>query len=778
MLMPDVPTVMENLEGRALFAVSLVVDYTYDTGNFFAAADRKAAIEHAAELLSARLDDSLSAIIPSGSNTWSLRFLNPATGLMQTVSNPSISAGEIRIFVGARQLGTSTLGIGGAAGYNASGSQSWLNLIESRGEVGALGSDSQKTDVAPAAGTVTFDVDTNWHFGLTTDGLTSGESDFLSVAMHEIGHVLGINGGNPSWTNLISGGFFTGAESVAVYGGSVPVEGNAHFASGVISPGQGEASMAPEITVGQRKLFTELDFAALDDIGWDVVDAGNTTDPRPVGIIAPDASGYLEGSVAVVSGAMSSVAGGTIVKYEWDTNYNTTTGVFVSRATGSEVSIPLGDDDGPGLRTVALRVTSSYGTVSVVTAGIDIVNKAPLGSVEITASQLRFVEISDVSADVSAGLTYMVDIDDDGVFEYSGLSATYNLPADLAGPTERNFLARIVDKDGGSTDFVGSLTLPRVVVSLGESVVTLTEGGLGATLSVLLSSALQRDLTVFYTIGGVTLGSDVLTSGTTEGGIGRVTIPAGTTLANFVLSAPDNTVYTGARSFALTLTGTSIEAVVTSATTLSGTIFDNDSPVTTAPDPVGRKKTYALVTGTDGNDIITVAKGKKSTTLITVNGVTTTLGSSLQRIVIIGLGGDDSVTFASGVSKPLIFSGGPGNDTALGGSGKDILIGGDGDDSLNGLTNEDFLIGGSIAGESDPATLLAIGTTWIGKGKLAARAATLADNPGSLFSASAVSDFGNDTLRGDRATDLLLGDINDFLPLNGKKDGKDLVRLR
>ena len=49
---------------------------------------------------------------------------------------------------------------------------------------------------------------------------------------------------------------------------------NAHWADGTPSnvfPGGApqEAAMDPDISSGNRKVFTDLDVAALDDIGWD-----------------------------------------------------------------------------------------------------------------------------------------------------------------------------------------------------------------------------------------------------------------------------------------------------------------------------------------------------------------------------------------------------------------------------------------------------------------------------------------------------------------------------
>ena len=72
-----------------------------------------------------------------------------------------------------------------------------------------------------------------------------------------------------SWTAKISNNTFIGSKSVASYGAAVPLSGG-HWAEGTKSGGV-EASLDPTLAFGKRKNFTALDFAGLDDIGWDVV---------------------------------------------------------------------------------------------------------------------------------------------------------------------------------------------------------------------------------------------------------------------------------------------------------------------------------------------------------------------------------------------------------------------------------------------------------------------------------------------------------------------------
>lgn len=86
--------------------------------------------------------------------------------------------------------------------------------------------------------------------------------------MHELAHVLGF-GTASSFNNLISGGLFTGPTVNALLGYDPPVTSDGHWANGLSYLGQ-ETAMDPSIAAGQRKSFTELDYAAMKDMGWQV----------------------------------------------------------------------------------------------------------------------------------------------------------------------------------------------------------------------------------------------------------------------------------------------------------------------------------------------------------------------------------------------------------------------------------------------------------------------------------------------------------------------------
>lgn len=277
----------EILELRSLpSALTIMIDYSYDTNNFFDTQEKRDLFQSVANEYAVRIVDDLAAIKPSGSNTWSAQFTSPSTGQSTSVSNPIVPADTIIVFAGGRDLGGDTLGIGGPGGYNATGSKSWLATVDRRGQAGAAG--LNPTDFGPWGGSITFDSSgTNWFFGSTTEGLDPGEADFVSVAMHELGHIFGF-GTSQSFDNLITSGGFAGSRSDAEFDGlgrPQLADDDSHWAEGTIDGGR-EVAMDPSILLGTRKLFTNLDWAALDDIGWTLT---NTTQISPPVITLPGA---------------------------------------------------------------------------------------------------------------------------------------------------------------------------------------------------------------------------------------------------------------------------------------------------------------------------------------------------------------------------------------------------------------------------------------------------------------------------------------------------------
>ena len=165
--------------------------------------------------------------------------------------------------------------MGGYGGVSSgSGSGSFISAINDRGQAGVAGN----TDFAPWGGSIAFSSTATWYFDTdpsTTESFAG--SDFYSVALHEVGHLLGI-GTALSWNAQINGSHqFTGANSVSEHGGNVPLESDGgHFQEGLTSHILGtatsqEVALDPTLTTITRKVLTDLDWAALQDIGWQVV---------------------------------------------------------------------------------------------------------------------------------------------------------------------------------------------------------------------------------------------------------------------------------------------------------------------------------------------------------------------------------------------------------------------------------------------------------------------------------------------------------------------------
>jgi hypothetical protein len=150
------------------------------------------------------------------------------------------------------------------------------------------------------------------------------------------------------------------------------------------------------------------------------------------------------------------------------------------------------------------------------------------------------------------------------------------------------------------------------------------------------------------------------------------------------------------------------------------------------PDPWNTAQTALLVMGTAADDTISIKKGRLAGSIVvTMNR--TKLGVFLPtgRVIVHGLGGNDTIRSAGSVAMSLELHGGAGNDdlkgsngndlllgdsgadTIAGGGGRDVLIGGLGADRLGGDAGDDLLIGSTIDFDVYDAALSAIVAEWI-----------------------------------------------------------------
>ena len=350
---------MDWLEARDNPSVTIQFDYSYDTSRFFDQQSRRDELQRAADTLTSQITTSLGAITSNAAagNNWTLTTFNPSDPFNHnadiSITNLNIAADTLVIYVGAETgVGGGEAGLGGYGGYSASGSQPWLDSLRSRGHSG----------FAPWGGSITFDPNTNWNFSSGAPG--AQQIDFQTVAVHELGHVLGF-GTAQQYFQYVSGDIFFGPNAKAVNGGANPnLQSNAdqeHWRQGTTSNGQ-PVSMQPVVAAGTRVAFSQLDFAVLSDIGWNVsgfqaptgpgptVPTGNIPTPTPIPtspIVATSFSGAQDPVVV-------SIGNGSYQLYNASPGGLTAVGNPVNAFPGytGPVRVATGDINGDGVQDI------------------------------------------------------------------------------------------------------------------------------------------------------------------------------------------------------------------------------------------------------------------------------------------------------------------------------------------------------------------------------------------------------------------------------------------
>ena len=278
---PTIRLTVEPLESRLTPAITMRLDYSFDTSGFFNQPGAKDALERAVNQIVPKIQDNLAAIVPSGGNTWEAVTVNAATQQQVRIPNLVVGQNEMILYLTAGSIGTTEAAIASGGGFQAGGSQAWLNLIRGRGQAGALASPA--TDFSSWGGMIAFDTGTNWHFGADVPG--NSEIDFTTVALHELLHVFGLGLGEPSYTRWMQNSQFTGPNAQTVFNGPLPMADSqgAHVAQGTRFLGQ-EAIMVPTLMAGEQKVITSLELAFLADIGWQI---GDTPVNPPVVPVVP-----------------------------------------------------------------------------------------------------------------------------------------------------------------------------------------------------------------------------------------------------------------------------------------------------------------------------------------------------------------------------------------------------------------------------------------------------------------------------------------------------------
>jgi len=261
------------------------IDYSYDTSGFFQSPQRRETLANAFDSVN-RWVDTLSPIAQSGGNTWTGVVIRPDTGIGTFLdgSGLSIPADTIRVYVGARNLGANFLASAERNFALSNGTPAWNDLVRYRGQAGT----AQNADYSPWGGAISFNPNFAWHDGIDANGLEPTEYDLFTVASHEMVHLLGF-GTAESFNALILDGKFTGPAAVAQSSAANPLlvisaDGD-HWEPQTNSTIAGQSVLSlltPSIPPGQRLRMSDLDAAALDDLGWEPALAGDLDRDRDV----------------------------------------------------------------------------------------------------------------------------------------------------------------------------------------------------------------------------------------------------------------------------------------------------------------------------------------------------------------------------------------------------------------------------------------------------------------------------------------------------------------
>ena len=297
-------------------------DYRFDSSGFFDDPQRRAALERAGEIWSDIIQDDFEAI-PAGAE---FTTTNPTTGTSERVILDR-EIDDILVFVGAGSLNGSTntaslhhnhdhssdryhnhnhpqscscshcqvlkeqalkgqtvdlsqpgilkntLGQANSISVDSLLAQAQINGTDLQGDIfqRRISSDFRNqgavTDFEPWAGTISFNPSEtiDWNFALNN---TNGEGiDFISVALHELGHILGI-GVAPIFDVLGEGNGFSGTNALATNNNNpIPLDPTlSHVAEGF---NENSVLLDPLLNEN-RTLPSAIDLALLADIGFEI----------------------------------------------------------------------------------------------------------------------------------------------------------------------------------------------------------------------------------------------------------------------------------------------------------------------------------------------------------------------------------------------------------------------------------------------------------------------------------------------------------------------------
>lgn len=313
-------------------AINIVVDYSLDSNSFFDTPAKQAAMQAAADRFSRVITSPLNAVGPAGTGTgtsagWRIGFTHPGTGAPHQISTAAdfgsdpiagagaasdygfagLAADEWRLFAGGRSIAPAGQG-GTGTGTNFTTTFDDIDGPMHRGFNDNTPGRSS-SDLPRWGGAITFDTGLAWHFDPGT-AASGSDVDFYTIALHEVGHALGLSASWNQWQDDGAGNY-NGPEALAAYnadnGASLLTlnevsSTNKHFEDGtyesqIFSGGSPVTVGTVGLGVNQDLLMeptanftgairrlelTNADVGALRDLGWATV----TSVPEPGSLLA------------------------------------------------------------------------------------------------------------------------------------------------------------------------------------------------------------------------------------------------------------------------------------------------------------------------------------------------------------------------------------------------------------------------------------------------------------------------------------------------------------
>lgn len=236
-------------------------DYRFDSMGMFDDPVRRAALEYAARAWADHLDDEF-ANIPSGTEVLVRNPEDP--DVAGTVFSIDTEIDDLLVFPGFAAIDGEGGTLGRATSTAAIGSVTDPTLQA------ALDERYNGATFQPWTGWVAFDMADDFFYDQTpetSDDIPPDQMDFVTVAMHELGHILGV-GSCDQFDALVEGQTYVGAQAVALYGSALPLSSDlSHFPVTIMSDGR-RMTMDESDGNGARYPPTPLDLAVLADLGY------------------------------------------------------------------------------------------------------------------------------------------------------------------------------------------------------------------------------------------------------------------------------------------------------------------------------------------------------------------------------------------------------------------------------------------------------------------------------------------------------------------------------